>query len=246
MKLTIALCDDDVTHVMLIREYINRYIQGLAIKEDISIIEAYSGEELLNITAGKNIDILFIDIGMKGLNGIEAGRRFREYNRDTIIVFITGYKGYALEAFELESLQYIVKPINIEAFNKLIEKILCRLRERDAYAEQEKSLTIKTRFQLHQIRYQDIYYLEKKRKKVQADTKCGTYEFTDTLQEITQRLQGSTFVRCHHGFVVNINKILHVIDDEIILRDIKKTIPISRKYKGDVIDALSKRLFDEG
>ncbi len=245
MKITIALCDDDVTHVMLIKEYINSYIRWQDVKDEINILEAYSGEELLSMTNGKNIDILFIDIEMKGLNGIETGRIFRENNKDTIIVFLTGYKSYALEAFELDSFQYMVKPINIEGFYKILEKILCRLKERNAYEEKEKYFFVKTRLQLHQINYQDIYYFEKKLKKVIVDTKCGAYEFTDTLQEITQRLQGSTFVRCHHGFIVNTSKILHIIEDEIILRETKKTIPISRKYKGDVIDALSKRLFDK-
>jgi len=129
MKLNIAICDDNINHLSVIEGYLEKFNSDT----DIHIIKAHSGEELLDIVSDYSIDIAFLDIEMKELNGIEVGREIRTKFPESIIVFITGYRDYALEAFEIESFQYIIKPITCEKFYSVMEKIMLRLREKITY-----------------------------------------------------------------------------------------------------------------
>lgn len=240
MELTIAICDDDKNHVDIIREYINR----IDIDCDFEIIEAYSGEELLKLTKDKHIDIIFLDIEMKELNGIETGKKVRKMYEKTVIVFLTGYSNYALEAFQIDSFQYIVKPITFEEFNTLMQKIVIRLKEIKAYSNKNRIFSFKTRQGIVCLKYQDIYYFERQGKKIYVSTQLSSYKFTGTLKSIMKYLDKNIFLRCHQGFIVNIDKFLNINNDAIILRDLEQTIPISRRYRQDVLNALEKKLFD--
>ncbi len=240
MELNIAICDDDKAHVDIIKEYINRININCAPE----IIEAYSGEELLELIKGRHIDVVFLDIEMKELNGIETGTKIREFSEDTIIVFLTGYRNYALEAFQIESFQYIIKPIIYEKFNILMQKILIRLKEIKAYSNINKAFSFKTKQEIVCLKYEDIYYFERQGKKIYVSTQTGNYEFTGTLKSTMESLDENIFLRCHQGFIVNIDKLLNINSNEIILRGIEEIVPISRKYRQDVLDALEKRLFN--
>ncbi|MGF7057583.1 LytR/AlgR family response regulator transcription factor [Brassicibacter mesophilus] len=239
MKITIVICDDDKTHVDIIKEYIHR----IDLNCDIRIIETYSGEEVQELLNENNIDIAFLDIEMRGLNGIEVGKKIRYTYEKAIIVFLTGYKHYALDAFQIDSFQYIIKPITFEKFHILMEKILVRWNEIKAYENKDKVFSIKTKQGIIYLKYQDIYFFERKGKKIYVYSKSGTYEFVDSLKSIMSRLETSTFLRCHNGFIVNSDKILNIDKNEIIFNNIKQSIPISRKCKKDVLDALAKNIF---
>lgn len=240
MKLNIAICDDDKAHVGIIREYINRINIGY----DIQIFEAYSGEEMLELIKSTHIDLIFLDIEMKELNGIEVGKKIREINEDTIIVFLTGYRDYALEAFQIESYQYIIKPITFENFNILMQKILIRLKEMSAYRYVNDVFTFKTRDEIVSLKYKCIYYFERQGKRIHVSSQVGDYDFIGTLKSIDDFLNPNIFMRCHQGYIVNTDKLLNVKDNQIILHGVEKAIPISRRYKKNVLNALEKRLFD--
>ncbi|WP_352418348.1 LytTR family DNA-binding domain-containing protein [Proteiniborus sp.] len=239
MELTIAICDDDKTHVEIIKEYINR----TTIDYEPKIIEAYSGEELLELTKNMHIDVIFLDIEMKQLNGIETGKRIREMYEDTMIIFLTGYKNYALEAFQLESFQYIIKPITYEKFCDLIQKICTRFKEKEAYSSINKTFSFKIKEGIVRLKYEDIYYFERQGKKIYVSTQVGNYEFVDTLKSIEESLDKNIFLRCHQGFIVNIDKLSNIKDNQLMLSGIEQSIPISRKYKKDILYALEKKLF---
>lgn len=240
MELTIAICDDDKTHVDIIREYISR----IDIDCDFKVIEAYSGEEVLELTKGNYLDIIFLDIEMKDLNGIETGKKIREQCEDTIIVYLTGFKDYALEAFQIESFQYIIKPITFDKFDTLMQKILVRLKEMKTYTDINKNLSIRTKQGIVYLKYQDIYYFERQGRKIYALARTGNYEFIDTLKSIMEHLDENIFLRCHQGFIVNIDKVLSISNNEIMLCNIGRTIPVSRKYRKDVLNALERKLFN--
>ncbi|WIV11588.1 LytTR family DNA-binding domain-containing protein [Proteiniborus sp. MB09-C3] len=239
MDLIIAICDDDKTHVDIIKEYINR----IDIDYDVKIIEAYSGEELLELIKDKHMDIIFLDIEMRELNGIETGKKIRERYEDTIIVFLTGYKSYALEAFQIESFQYIIKPITYENFRILMQKIYLRLKEIRAYNNMNKTFSYRTRQGIVSLKYEDIYYFERQGKKTYILTQVGKYEFSGTIKSIMESLDKNIFLRCHQGFVVNTEKFLNINNNEMVLRGIEQAIPIGRKYRQDVLKALEKKLF---
>lgn len=240
MELTIAICDDDKAHVGVIKEYINRTNIGY----DTQIIESYSGEEMLEIIKSTHIDIVFLDIEMKELNGIETGKKIRDLNEDAIIIFLTGYRDYALEAFQIESFQYIIKPITFEKFNVLMQKALIRLKEMRAYRNTNNAFSFKSRDGIVRLKYEHIYYFERQGKRIHVSTQMGNYDFLGTLKSIEKSLSKNMFLRCHQGFIVNTDKLLNVKDNKIMLLGVEQTIPIGRKHKKDVLNALEKRLFN--
>lgn len=125
-----------------------------------------------------------------------------------------------------------------------MQKILIRLKEIKTYRDINKTFSIRTKQEIVCLKYQDIYYFERRRKKIYALTRIGNYEFIDTLKSIMERIDENKFLRCHQGFIVNIDKILSISNKEIMLCDTGQAIPISRKYKKDVLNALKKKLFD--
>lgn len=240
MKLNIAICDDDKAHVGIIKDYINK----TNISYDTQIFEAYSGEEMLELIKNTHIDIIFLDIEMKELNGIETGKKIRETNEDTIIIFLTGYKDYALEAFQIESYQYIIKPITYEKFNILMQKILTRLKEINAYKNINNSFIFKAKDGIVRLKYKWIYYFEGQGKRVYVSSEVGNYDFIGTLKSVEISLNKNMFLRCHRGFIINTDRLLNVKDNQIMLFDVEQLIPIGRKYKKDVLNVLEKKLFE--
>lgn len=240
MELTIAICDDDKTHVGIVKEYIKR----TSMDYDIRIFEAYSGEEMLDLIKNTHIDVIFLDIEMKELNGIETGKKIRELSAETIIIFLTGYRDYALEAFQIESYQYIIKPITYENFSILMQKILMRLKEMSAYRNYNSVFTFKTGDEIVRLKYKDIYYFERKGKRIHVLTQVGSYDFIGTLKSIEKSLAKNMFLRCHQGYIVNTDRVLSVKDNQIMLLGAEQAIPIGRKYKKDVLNLLEKRLFN--
>ncbi|ABR46844.1 two component transcriptional regulator, LytTR family [Alkaliphilus metalliredigens QYMF] len=241
MKLNIAICDDDTYHVESIKEFLCQ----LTKEHDTVIIEAYSGEELLDKAQNKSINIAFLDIDMAGMNGIEVGKEIRKMFPEAIIVFLTGYKHYALEAFNLESFQYIIKPITHSKFQSLVEKIMIRLKEKESYKEQSRYFIIKNQKDVIKLEHNKIYFFERQGKKVLVFSDQGSYEFRDTLKSVLISLDNALFVRCHHGFIVNTQKILKVQGDMIMFNDIDKNIPISRRYKPLILEHLQNNIFRE-
>ncbi|MBU5676257.1 LytTR family DNA-binding domain-containing protein [Alkaliphilus sp. MSJ-5] len=240
MILNIGICDDDSVHVDLIKSYIH----CIDMPYKVNYILAYSGEELLEKIKGYVIDVVFLDIEMKDLDGIQTGRKIREKDKDAVIVYLTGYRKYALEAFEIESFNYLIKPIIKEKFIRVMEKILLRLEERQALQEKKKTFPIQTKDKLIQLQYDDIYYFEKHFRKIKIYTLNETIEFYGSMKDLLEKIDFKYFVRCHQSYIVNKRKIREIRENTIVLKEKDEwNIPISRTYKKETIDSFCEILF---
>lgn len=240
MKLNIAICDDNSVHVDLIKSY----IESMNIAYEVNCILTYSGEELLYKLKHNTVDVVFLDIEMKGLNGIQTGRKIREEYKDAIIVYLTGYKDYTLEAFEIESFHYLIKPIIEQKFKKVMERILIRFKEIKALKEKMRIFSIQTKDKLIKLEYDDIYCFEKYFRKIKVHTLDQTTEFYASMKDLLYEIDDSYFIRCHQSYVVNRYKIREIQGNIIVLKGKQKLqIPISRTYKQDVVDMFYENLF---
>ena len=153
----IAVVDDE--------KAIREHICGL-VEEQLpeSRIEAYAADAEL-LASGKRFDIVFLDIQMEGMNGIEAARSLREKQGDTVLVFVTGIKDYVFDAFDLYAFQYLLKPIDEEKFAEVLERAV-----REAAKKKERRvLFIKSRnLTLDQS---EILYIESRAKKEEIHIK---------------------------------------------------------------------------
>ena len=233
----IAVVDDEKA----IREHICGLVEE---QQPESRIEAYAtGEELL--ASGKRFDIVFLDIQMEGMNGIEAARSLREKNanlgvEDTVLVFITGIKDYVFDAFDLYAFQYLLKPIDEDKFAEVLERAV-----REAVKKKERRvLFIKSRnLTLDQS---EILYIESRAKKVEIHTKgaAQAIEIYAAMDELEGQL-GDEFYRCHRAYIVNMDCITEYDGESITLTNGDRVYLTKKKY-GEFVKAYMWHLQNGG
>ena len=233
----IAVVDDEKA----IREHICGLVEE---QQPESRIEAYAtGEELL--ASGKRFDIVFLDIQMEGMNGIEAARCLREKNanlgvEDTVLVFITGIRDYVFDAFDLYAFQYLLKPIDEDKFAEVLERAV-----REAVKKKERRvLFIKSRnLTLDQS---EILYIESRAKKVEIHTKgaAQAIEIYAAMDELEGQL-GENFYRCHRAYIVNMDCITEYDGESITLTGGDRVYLTKKKY-GEFVKAYMWHLQNGG
>ena len=231
----IAVVDDEKA----IREHICGLVEE---QQPESRIEAYAtGEELL--ASGKRFDIVFLDIQMEGMNGIEAARSLREKNanlgvEDTVLVFITGIRDYVFDAFDLYAFQYLLKPIDEGKFAEALERAV-----REAAKKKERRvLFIKSRnLTLDQS---EILYIESRAKKVEIHTVRQTIEIYAAMDELEGQLRDG-FYRCYRAYTVNMDCITEYDSESITLTNGDRVYLTKKKY-GEFVKAYMWHLQNGG
>ena len=226
----IAVVDDE----RAIREHICGLVEE---QQPESRIEAYAtGEELL--ASGKRFDIVFLDIQMEGMNGIEAARSLRERREDTVLVFVTGIKDYVFDAFDLYAFQYLLKPIDEDKFAEVLERAVREAARKKA----RRVLFIKSRnLTLDQS---DILYIESRAKKVEIHTVRQTVEIYGAMDELEGQL-GDGFYRCHRAYIVNMDCITEYDSESITLTNGDRVYLTKKKY-GEFVKAYMWHLQNGG
>ena len=204
MKIRIAVCDSDSETCAYIKEMVEKERRSAEVRAFAS------AGELLGSRA--EFDILFLDI--KGAGGMELARRLRSSEgRRHIIIFVTGYREYMEEAFDVQAFHYLVKPLDREKFLRVLERA-CR--EAELLRRQEtESVLVKLRGEgSRKVLLQDIYYVESSNKYVIFHTAEGVFPVQGTMEEFEERL-GAAFYRCHRCFLVNMGRITAYSQKEI-------------------------------
>ncbi|MDE7332420.1 MAG: LytTR family DNA-binding domain-containing protein [Lachnospiraceae bacterium] len=219
----IAVCDDD----RAIREELSRLIQKQV--SEVDIVEYQSGEEM--ISAKGNFDIYFLDIEMREMSGMDIARRIREQEESvrqrSIIIFVTGYREYMEEAFDVNAFHYLVKPIDEGKFSEVFSRAW---KETSVFYEQsEKYIMVKSSGAQQKLLLKNIYYIESGNKKVIIHTTDGTLEVYGKMEELENRL-GGTFYRCHRCYLVNMEKISAYSADNIQVTNGDNMLLARKKY----------------
>ena len=219
----IAVVDDEKA----IREHVCALIEE---QQPGSVIEAYAtGEELL--ASGKRFDIVFLDIQMDGMNGIEAARELRERQEDTVLIFITGVKEYVFDALDLYAFHYLLKPIDEGKFAEVLQRAAGEAKKK----KEKKCLFIRTRnITLDQS---DILYIESRAKKLEIHTTGAdkAIEIYAAMDELEGQL-GEDFYRCHRAYIVNMAQITEYDNESITLTNGDKVYLAKKKY-GEFVKA---------
>ncbi len=219
----IAVCDDD----RAIREELSRLIKEQVPEADI--MEYQSGEEM--IRDRERFDISFLDIEMGDISGMDIAKGIREQEEKdryrSIIIFVTGYREYMEEAFDVNAFHYLVKPINQKKFSEVFGRAW---KEAAALEEQiRKYIMVKSAGTQQKVLLQDIYYIESGNKKVIFHTANGILEVYGKMEGLENSL-GDSFYRCHRCYLVNLEKITAYSADNIQVINGDNLLLARKKY----------------
>ncbi|MCL7749481.1 LytR/AlgR family response regulator transcription factor [Halalkalibacter alkaliphilus] len=199
------------------REIINRFISYLPNME--VVYEGQNGQELLDFILDREhtVDIVLVDINMPRLNGMEATKLCKQNKPNLKVIFITGYEEYAVEAFAVSAVDYIVKPISqqrlYEALQKAVNFITLEEERTNIpvnHSLDTNKLIIKKGRATFYLPIELIFFIEKTGKQTTIHTKNGVYETSESLDSIEKDLNQSSFYRTHRSYLVNLNHVLSI------------------------------------
>ena len=219
--MNIAVVDDE--------KVIMGQISGLVRKQmPDCYLESYAtGEGLLE--AVKRFDIVFLDIQMDGMDGIETARSLRKKQDDIVLIFVTGNREYVFDALDLYAFHYLLKPVDENKFREVLERAAGEVEKK----KEKRGLFIKKRnLMLDQA---DILYIESRAKKVEihTDGSKDIIEIYATMEELEGQL-GEDFYRCHRAYIVNMAHITEYDNDSITITNGDKIYLTKKKY-GDFV-----------
>jgi len=221
--LNIAVVDDENRILEQISSLIKKQMPDCCLKSYAT------GEGLLE--AGKRFDIVFLDIRMDGMDGIETARRLRKKQDDIVLIFVTGNREYVFDALDLYAFHYLLKPVDEDKFREVLE----RAADEVAKKKEKRFLFIKKRnLMLDQA---DILYIESRAKKVEIHT-AGSKDIIEiyaTMEELERQL-GEDFYRCHRAYIVNMAHITEYNNDSITITN-GDNIYLTKKKYGDFVKA---------
>ena len=218
--MTIAICDDEKPICEQLEKLVKKQMP------DCNTELFASGEALLKET--NVFDIIFLDIQMDDINGIQAARMLRNKKEEALLIFITGLKEYVFEAFDVSAFHYLLKPIEEKKFAEVFAKAVSE-------AEKKRGLTeepffMKSNGKTIILNRNHILYVESQNRMVNFHTTNECLELYSDMRDLEQQL-GRNFYRCHRGYIVNMGHIAEYEKDRISLTN-GETIGLSRrKYK---------------
>ncbi len=210
--------------------------------------QASHGIQVLDLNKKQKPDLIFLDIKMPGTNGIEVAKKIMEEPHIPFIVFVTAYEEYAVEAFEVNAIDYILKPVCEERLNKAVNRIMDRIikKDKDYYKQLNKliedinekeheccRISVYHNGKLIPLEKKDIIYATVENKNTIIVSTKGKFEVNYTLNQLQNILNSTSFFRSHKSFIINIDKI-ELIEPwfnctyNVILKDVNVKIPVSR------------------
>lgn len=180
------------------------------------------------------VDLLFLDIEMPQLNGLQF---LRILNKKMHVIFTTAYSKFALDSFEFDVIDYLLKPISFDRFLQAVNKSLRFISKSEA-PEQDQYLFLKEGQVIKKVVLSEIIFVETMQNYVRINTEHGTIMVLMPLKELLGLLPEAGFAQTHRSFVVNMNKISSVEEDTVWLSD--KSLPISKRMKAAFLKRLKK------
>jgi len=207
------------------------------------------------IIAEDPIDLLLLDIEMPGMNGLELLNKI-EINAKPLVVFITAYDEYAVQAFEYYAIDYVLKPFSNERFQKMLDRVrshfINQYNNNIPWADVKNSIekgtitnriTVKTGKKYNFIDYSGITYIRADGNYCEINTGEGLrYIHRDTLNHLATILPGDQFSRIHHSYIISVRSVVEVKRTSFGEMSVKMSdgnwLKVSRKYKGIIKDLI--------
>jgi DNA-binding LytR/AlgR family response regulator len=222
MQLKCVAIDDEPLALELLKEYISRFPQ---LKLMHTFDDAISGVELLRNT---RVDLLFIDINMPDITGIDLVRSLQE---KPLIIFTTAHKQFAIEGFELDAVDYLLKPINFDRFTRAVHKAIDYFKYKNTASQEDNdSLFVHSEYKLVKIPLNDIEYIESLEDYIKIHI-AGTKPVLTlmSMKKVLEKLPAEKFQRIHRSYIVSISRVKAIQNRKVQLSTAVE-LPISDSY----------------
>ncbi|TXB62276.1 response regulator transcription factor [Phaeodactylibacter luteus] len=237
------IVDDEPLAQDVLETYIDKLPEIKLLRKCSNALEA---NEALK---SEQVDLMFLDIQMPQLTGVDF---LKTLNNPPVVIFTTAYPNYAVEGFELNALDYLLKPISLERFmkaaNKAVEQIELRRQGKAgaqpaAEAEEDPGyIFVKADKKLVKINYEDILYIEGLKDYVIIRQDNNRVITLQTMKSLEDKLPTKLFKRIHRSYIVNIERIDAVVGNmvEVVEKGQAKHLPIGKNYRDELLDIINK------
>jgi DNA-binding LytR/AlgR family response regulator len=225
----IAIVEDDKNYVETLKSFLANYEKESKQKIKISVFP--DGEDI--ITGYKaDYDIILMDIEMTFMDGMTAAEKIREKDSEVIIIFLTNMPQYVMKGYEVEALDYVLKPINYFALSQRINRALSRMKKRS-----KKYLTIAVKGGLKKLDISKIYYVEVQNHDLIFHTTEGVYTTKGSMKDVENRIDSEAFFRCNNCFLINLEYVEGFYNNDVVVG--VDVVQVSRARKKELIDVLN-------
>lgn len=226
----IAIVEDEAAERSRLKEYADSYFSAKGMEAEYFLFE--DGSCFLEQYPGR-LDLVFLDIEMKQLDGIQTARRLREFDGHVQLLFVTRMIQYALEGYSVDAADFLVKPLRYPVFCSRMDRIVQKIR-----IVTPRFLMMKQGREEICCPVQQITYIESLSKKtiVHRKNQPDLYP-TETLAALENMLKEEPFFRCHKSFLVNLNYIRNISPTEVLLDGVQ--VPVSKHRKKEFMQALA-------
>ena len=223
----ILICDDDPVSCDELERNLEQY--EIIHRLEFEILKVFSGEQALDALAQGDWDVLFMDIEMPTINGVEAGKRVREQlqNYSLKIIYVSSRQEYAMDLFKVDTFDFLIKPVAYEELEAVLDKLQKTLdRNGEMFVYRKKGQAVRCRLE-------DILYFESWLKKTIIVTRQKKDEFYAPLKDIYEELKDKKFFYCHKSILVNYDRVAEFHYDRLVL-DNGKELEISQSKRKEV------------
>ncbi len=218
--LSIAVCDDMPIECAELAVYIENTLNQFG--TEFSLKRFFDGQELLK--GVESFDIVFLDIKMPEISGMELAKQMRENGRESIIVFVTSAEEYVYEAYDVEAFHFLLKPVNEDKLKNVLKKAVVKVMA----CNNENFLIISSEHQIKKILLKDILYIESVGRMVKIHCSSCVLETYKQIGDLEQTLSDKHFFRCHKSFLLNLEYVSRFDKTEIVMEN-GDTVFLARK-----------------
>lgn len=227
----IAVVEDEQQYRDEVCQYIEQYATEHQLNFDVTTYT--DGQEIVD-DAQKHYDIIFFDIEMTLLNGMDAAKVIRERDANVVMVFITNMAQYAIEGYEVGALDFVLKPIDYYGFSFRLARALGRVQKKQGNLE----FAINTPGGIKKLNSNDIYYIEIENRFLVYHTAEGDFSQRGTLQSAEEMFQDYHFVKCNHWYLVNLKYVTEI--EENIVHVAGSRLEISRRNRAHFLKEVTE------
>lgn len=229
------IVDDEIAARGILESHISKVNSLINLGSCKNAIEAFS------IINNKQIDLVFLDINMPEISGLSFAKSI---NKDIKVIFTTAYREFALEGFDLQAVDYLLKPISHDRFSQAVNKFLGEntitenINNKEIETENNDFLFVRANRKMVKIDFDDILYIESLSDYIKINTPNKTIVTRETISNIEAKLPIENFIRIHRSYIISLNNIESFTNEFIEVN--KTALPISRSYKKSVLEILER------